>query len=233
VLPAGVTGMKITLVWAESWEVKRKSEKRLNIRILRILSKEGNLKVFKNLKKLATGIVFVVILTAISLAGCSSDVSQNQSSSSGQQSSTSVDEQSVGQTTQPQQPSSSGQEPAGSPGQQSPDASNMTAILSRAAEILGIASDDFIAAFNNTMPEGGAFGSVQQGQPSAPPSDQQGQPPAPPSVQQGQPSTPPSGQQMPQSQFMTEVYEKMALELDISADDIAEAIIQAEEELRK
>jgi len=109
---------------------------------------------------------------------------------------------------------------------------------------LGIASDDFIAAFNNAMPEGGAFGSIQQGQPPVPPSgqqgqppalpsDQQGQPPAPPYGQQGQPPAPSSGQQMSQSQFMTEVYERMAVELNISADDIAEAMTQAEEELRK
>lgn len=187
---------------------------------------------FRNIKRLATGITFVVILTTISLAGCSPDMSQNQSSSSGKQSSTSSDQGSTNQPTQ-QQPSSSGEQPSGSAGQQPPGASDMTAILNRAAEILGIASDDFIAAFNNAMPEGGAFGSIQQGQPSAPPSDQQGQPPALPSGQQEQPPTLPSGQQMPQSQFMTEVYEKMAAELNIFADDIAEAITQAEEELRK
>ena len=181
---------------------------------------------FRNLRKLATGIAFVVILISISLAGCSTNSAQNPSSSSGQQSSsTTSEQQSVNQSTQQQQP--------GSPGQQPPGASNMTAILTRAAEILGISSDDFIAAFNNAMPEGGASGSGQQGQPPTAPSGQQGQPPTPPSGEQGQPSTPPSGQQMSQSQSMTEIYEKMAVELNISADDIAKAMEQAEEELQK
>jgi len=188
---------------------------------------------FKNVKQLAAGITFVVILTTVSLAGCSSDVSQNQSSSSGQQSSTSSDEQSTNQSTQQQQPSSSGQQPSGSPGQQQPGASNMTAILTRAAEILGISSDNFIAAFNNAMPVGGPSGSGQQGQPPTPPSGEEGQMPISPSGQEGQPAAPQSGQQTSQAQFMTEIYEKMAAELNISADDIAEAITQAEEELQK
>jgi hypothetical protein len=192
--------------------------------------------VFRNLRKLATGIAFVVILISISLAGCSTNSSQNPSSSSGQQSSTSSDQQSVDQSTQQQQPSSSGQQPSGD--------LNMTAILNRAAEILGISADEFTTAFQNAMPEGGASGSGQEGQPSAPPSGQEGQPPAPPSGQEGQPATPPSGeegqppaapsgQQMSQSQFMTEIYEKMATELNISADDIAKAMEQAEKELQK
>jgi hypothetical protein len=98
----------------------------------------------------------------------------------------------------------------------------MTAILNRAAEILGISSDEFTTAFQNAMPEGGTSGSGQQGQPPTAPSGQQGQPP-----------TAPSGQGMSQSQFMTEIYEKMAVELNISADDIAKAMEQAEEELQK
>lgn len=94
------------------------------------------------------------------------------------------------------------------------------------------------------MPQGGPSGSGQQGQPATPPSGEQGEPPAAPSGEQGQPptppsgeqgqsSTPPSGQQMTQSQLMTDVYEKMAEELNISADDIASAMQQAEEELQK
>lgn len=167
----------------------------------------------KNLKNSARGIVFVVILISICLAGCSTNLSQNPSSSSGQQSDN--------RSAQQQQP--------GSPGQQPPGAVNMdavmTAILNRAAEILGISSDKFTAAFQNAqnaMPKGGASGSGQQGQP-----------PTAPSGQQGQPTTPPSGQQMSQSKFMTEIYEKMAVELNISADDIAKAMEQAQKELQK
>jgi hypothetical protein len=193
--------------------------------------------VFRNLRKLATGIAFVVILISISLAGCSTGSSQNTSSTSTQQSS----------STTSGQPSTNGatqQQQTNSQGQQQPGASNMTAILSRAAEILGISSEKLTTAFQNAMPQGGPSGSGQQGQPSTPPSGEQGEPPAspsgeqgqpptPPSGQQGQPSTPPSGQQMTQSQPMTGVYEKMAEELNISADDIASAMQQAEEELQK
>jgi len=185
--------------------------------------KEENKKVIKNLGKTAAAIAFVVILISICLAGCSTSSSQNPSSSSGQQSSSTTSEQQSDNQSARQQP--------GSPGQQPPGAS--TAILTRAAEILGISSDDFIAAFNNAMPEGGPFGSGQQGQSATPPSGQQGQPPATTSGQQGQPTTPPSGQQMSQSQSMTAIYEKMAEELNISADDIANAMEQAQEELQK
>jgi hypothetical protein len=194
-------------------------------------------KMSKSLRTIAIAVALVATLTGISLAGCSADSSQNSSSLSGQQSSGSSGQQSVNQSTQ--QPSSSGQQPSGSSGQQPPDVSNLDAILNRAAEILGISSDDFIAAFNNAMPAGGPSGSGQQGQPpTEPPSDQQGQQPPelPSGQQQGEPPAPPSGQQPSQSeppQFMTEVYEKMAAELNIAADDIAEAMTQAENELRK
>jgi hypothetical protein len=179
----------------------------------------------RSLRAITVAVALAATLTGISLAGCSSDVSQNQSSSSGQQSSTSS-QGSTNQATQ-QQPGSSSQQPSG--------AANMNVILTRAAEILGISSDDFIAAFQNAMPQGGPSGQGQPGQLPAPPSGEQGQPPMPPSGEQGQPPAPPSGQQPSQSsspQFMTEVYEKMAAELNISADDIAEAIAQAEKELQ-
>jgi hypothetical protein len=169
----------------------------------------------KNIRKLASGMALVLILTSISLAGCSADSSQRSSSSSGQQSSTSSGQGSTNQATQ-QQPGSSSQQP--------PGAANMNVILTRAAEILGISSDDFIAAFQNAMPQGGPSGQGQPGQPPMPPSGEQGQPPAPPSGQQPSQSSSP--------QFMTEVYEKMAAELNISADDIAQAIAQAEKELQ-
>lgn len=189
---------------------------------------------FKN-KKLAAGLALVVILTSISLAGCSSDVSQNPSSSSGQQPSASPEQKSINQSTQQQQPSSSDQQPSGSPSQQPPAAPNMTTVLNRAAEILGVPADEFTAAFQNAMP---SPQSGREGQPSAPPSGQQGQPPAPPSGQeQGQqPPAPPSGQQPSESgppQFMTDIYAKMAAELNISADDIAKAMTQAQKELQE
>jgi hypothetical protein len=169
----------------------------------------------RSLRTITLAVALAATLTVISLAGCSSDVSQNQSSSSGQQSSTSSGQGSTNQATQ-QQPSSSSQQP--------PGAANMNVILTRAAEILGISSDDLIAAFQNAMPQGGPSGQGQPGQPPMPPSGEQGQPPAPPSGQQPSQSSSP--------QFMTEIYEKMAAELNISADAIAEAIAQAEKELQ-
>jgi hypothetical protein len=190
-----------------------------------------------NLKKCAAATIFVVVLIGSCLAGCSASSSQNTTSATGQESSpAATGQQSTSQSAQQQKPGSQGQQP--------PGASNMTEILSRAAEILGISSEKLTTAFQNAMPQGGPSGSGQQGQPSTPPSGQQGEPPAAPSGEQGQPptppsgeqgqsSTPPSGQQMTQSQFMTDIYEKMAEELNISADDIASAMQQAEEELQK
>jgi len=113
----------------------------------------------------------------------------------------------------------------------------MTAVLTRAAEILGVAPDKFITAFENARPQGGPSDNGTQGQPPAPPSGQQQgeKPSAPPSGQQQgeQPPAPPSGQQQGNNQFMTEIATKMASELNISADKITAAISQAEQELSK
>ena len=168
----------------------------------------------KGTKKSATIIALVLILTNITLVSCSSDGSQNPPSSSEQQSSNLSGQQSTDQPKQQDQPSPTGQ-------LQPPTAPNMTEVLNRAAEILDISPDEFIAAFQNAMP-------------SAPPGQQQGKPPEHPEGQEGQP--PPASradQQMFQSEMMTEVYEAMAVELNVSADDIAEAITQAETELGK
>jgi hypothetical protein len=174
--------------------------------------KEDNNIMITSLKKSAAVTALVVILIGTFLTGCSASSSQTSSSSSGQQSSpTTSGQASTNESTQQQ---------ATPPGQQQFGGSNMTEILTRAAEILGISSDDFIASFQNAMPQGGPSRSGEQGQPPTAPSGQQGQPPT-------------SGQQMTQSQFMTDIYAKMAEELNISADDIANAIQQAEEELQK
>lgn len=167
----------------------------------------------KNPQKSAAAMAFAVILAVIILAGCGSSVTQTPASSSGQQSAT--------QPTQQQPSGSSGQKPDGAQGQQPPGgAQNKDAVMKRAAEILGIDEAKFTAAFKNAMP--------------APPSGQQGLPPATPSSgQQGQPL---SGAQQGQSpggaRDMTAIYEKMATELGISADDIAKAMAQAEQELK-
>jgi len=184
----------------------------------------------KNLKKSTLIIAFVVVLISISLTGCDSNSSQSTSSPTTQPSVDSSGQQSNNPSMQQQQPGHSGQS-------QSPNAPDMTAVLNRAAEILGISSDKFTTAFQNAMPKPSTD---QQEQPPAPPtgtpptgthpSDQQGQPPEPPT------GAPQSGQPKSQSenpQFMTDVYAKMAEELNISVDDISKAMTQAEEELKK
>lgn len=182
----------------------------------------------KSVKTVAAGMLLLIMLMGVILSGCGmTETYQNQSSSSGQQSSTSSGQQSTGQAAT-QQPNSSSQQPSGSPGQQPPGGIDNTEVLTRAAEILGISSDDFITAFQNAMPQGMPSGAGQQGQPPTSQSDQQGEPPTPTSGQQG----PPTGQGMSQSQLMTDIYEKMAEELNISADDITNAIQQATEELQ-
>jgi hypothetical protein len=184
----------------------------------------------KSVKIVAADMLLLIMLMGVILSGCgTTETYQNQSSSSGQQSST-PSGQSTGQAAT-QQPSSSAQQPSGSPGQQPPGGIDNTEVLTRAAEILGVSSDDFITAFQNAMPQGMPSGSGQQGQPPTSQSGQQGESPTPPSGQQGQPPTG-IGQGMSQSQFMTDIYEKMAEELNISADDIANAIQQATEELQ-
>ena len=122
------------------------------------ISRRKGRNLFRNLKKSGTIITFLVILTYFSLAGCSSNFSQNQFSSSRPQSSTSADPQSVDEPIQQQQPNFLSQQP--SPASR-------------------------------------------------------------------------SDQQMFQSEFMTEIYTKMAEELNISTNDIAETITQAETERGK
>jgi hypothetical protein len=132
-------------------------------------------------------------------------------------------------------------------GRQQFDNSGRTAVLTRAAQILGITSDKFITAYQNattavmgnfnhgwtgTPPSGMPFGG-QFGQPPAPPS---GSPPsgAPQFGQRGG-QRPPDGQFQPPTgvpQFITDIYNKMAIELGISAEVIASAMTQAENELR-
>ncbi len=167
---------------------------------------------FKDTRELAAGIAFLLVLTTVSLAGCSSGVPQSTPSSSTQEPSVQLGKQSADQSTKQQQPGPSGQS-------RPPNTPDRTAVLNRAAEILGISSDEFIAAFQNAMP-------------SAPPGQQGQQPPERPSGQEGGRPEPPSGQRM-SSEFMTEIYEKMSEELNITVDDIARAMAQAETEIEK
>ncbi len=175
----------------------------------------------KSLAK-AAGIVCAIAILAGSLSACGATDTQTQSSTPTQQTvstptqqtNTQTGGQSAGQSSQ--QPGT-GQRPAG--GQ------DMTKVLTRAAEILGVSSDKFITAFNNARPQPPSGAGQQE-----PPSGQQGEKPSePPSGQQGQP---PSGQQGQSGKgFMTETYTKMAEELGVSADKIEAAMNQAMQEL--
>jgi len=156
------------------------------------------------IKNFASAIACAVALLAGSLAGCGTAATQDQSASPAQQS---------GTTTVPQTTTQSGSEMSGQPTQPPPGMPDMTAVLTRAAEMLGVAPDKFITAFENARPQGGPPGDGQQGQPPAPPSGQQ----------PGQPGT----------QFMTEIATKMAAELNISADKIEAALSQAQQEISK
>ena len=170
----------------------------------------------KSLAKVA-GIVCAIAILAGSLSACGAADTQTQSSTPTQQTVSTPTQQTGtqtgGQSTwQASQQPGTGQRPAG--GQ------DMTKVLARAAEILGVSSDKLTTAFNNARPQ--------------PPSGQQGEKPSePPSGQQGEkPSEPPAGQQGQSGKgFMTDTYTKMAEELGISADKIEAAMNQAMQEL--
>ncbi|MFA5066196.1 MAG: hypothetical protein WC566_12145 [Dehalococcoidia bacterium] len=176
----------------------------------------------------AAGTVCAIAILVGSLSGCGTAETQNQSTTPSQQTVSTPSQQTTTQTNsqsgdQSSQQSAEGRQPP-SGGQ------DMTAILTRAADILGISSDKFITAFNNARPQAPS-GDGQHGQP---PSGQDGEPPAAPTGQQGEkPSESPSGQQQGKdgTGFMTEIYTKMADELGISADKIEAAMSQAMQEL--
>jgi hypothetical protein len=190
------------------------------------INKKGGNMTSKTLTK-AAGTVCAIAILAGSLSGCGAAETQTQSttptqqtvSTPSQQTTTQTGSQSADQSSQPaagQQPPSGGQD--------------MTKILTRAAEILGVDSEKFTTAFENARPQGGPSDNGTRGQP---PSGQSGEPPAAPTGQQGEkPSAPPSGQQGQDGKgSMTEMYTSMAEELGVSADKIEAAMSQAMQEL--
>ncbi len=183
------------------------------------------------LSKLPTKVTVIVVLAIIAIivmAGCGSNSSQSTPSSSEQsvqQSTQQTTQQSTQQSTQQttQQTTQQSTQQSGTqsgqqqpPSGQTPDNSKMDAVITRAAAILGVSADSFKKAFQNAMPQGRGSGSGQQGQP---PSGQQ-----PPSA--------PSGSSA-QGPDMTAIYTKMAAELNVTADAIAKAMAQAQQELQK
>ncbi len=183
------------------------------------------------LNKLPTKVTVIVVLAIIAtviMAGCGSNSSQSTPSSS-EQSVQQSTQQTTQQSTQQSGTQSGQQQP---PSGQAPDNSKMDAVNTRAAAILGVSADSFKKAFQNAMPQGGGSGSGQQGQPPAPtPGDNttghQGQLPS-----GQQPPAAPSGSSG-QGPDMTDIYTKMATELNVTADAIAKAMAQAQQELQK
>ncbi len=175
----------------------------------------------------AAGTVCAIAILVGSLSGCGAAETQTQSTTPTQQSVTTPSQQTTTQTGSQSADQSS--QPAA--GQQAPSGGqDMTKILTRAAEILGVDSEKFTAAFENARPQGGPSDNGTRGQPSSPPSGQSGEPPAAPTGQQGE--EPPSGQQGQDGKgFMTEIYTSMAEELGVSADKIEAAMSQAMQEL--
>lgn len=182
----------------------------------------------------------VAIVCAFALlAGCSTAAIPDQSSSPTQQSGSAEVQQTTTQATG--QPAS--QQPSSATGpQQPPKGLDMTAVLTRAAEILGVTPAKLITAFENARSQGqqgqppsGTGG--QQGQPPSGTGGQRGQPPSGSNMQGGQPPAPPSDNRTPLSgppmQDMTAIYTRIATELGLSATDVANAMEQAQKELMK
>lgn len=116
------------------------------------------------------------------------------------------------------------------------DNSQMNQVAARAAEILGMSEDVFLNAFqtamSNNMPE--SHGGEGQQPPQGEPPGSMGKPSQEPLEQPGgEPPEMQPGQQVGQGPAfeMEEIYEEMAGILGISADDIADAFEQAQQEL--
>lgn len=185
------------------------------------------------IRKVISGMALVTILSGTMLAGCSSTSSTSTSTEQATTPSTQQSTTSETQSTQSTSTQASGQTPNKS---QQPGNADMTKVLSRAAEILGVSADKFKTAFESAMPQG------QQGQSPSGSNGQGGQPPSPPSLPTDN-KTPMSGppglasdnrtQMSPPGQDMTTIYSKIATELGLSATDVANAMTQAQKELQK
>jgi hypothetical protein len=183
----------------------------------------------KPVKLLALIFIVTIVLAGLGLSGCSQADNSASSPSVQQPSSSSTPSSSTsGQTAAPA--GQQGNPSSGQRGSRGPGGQNMTQVLNKAADILGISEATFTSAYNDARTS--VFGSR--------PSGTRGQPPQRPSGSEnwsGQRSQPPSGGgsgQPPQgvSSMMTQVYAKMATALNISADKISAAMQQAMMELQ-
>jgi hypothetical protein len=180
-------------------------------------------KVMKILLSASMVVLIIALWVGCSSTSGSSTSGSNQSASSSTQNKPESTGQQTANPSDGQQP---GNRPMGGGNFQ------MNQVAVRAAEILGISEDEFLTAFqtamSNHMPEGP--GGEGQEPPQGEPPESMGEPPEqpegePPEMQQGQ-----QGGQGP-AFGMEEIYEEMAGILGISADDIADAFEQAQQEL--
>ena len=165
----------------------------------------------KSLKVLPIIFIIMVILAGLGLSGCSSGTGAQTSTPAVQQPSSSSTPSSS--TPSSSTPSSSGNgqanTPSGQRGSRGSGGSNMTAVLNKAADILGISESTFTSAFNDAQKS--VFGSQQPSGGSTP----SGQPPQHPSGSEnwsgqgrsgGQPPSGNGGGQQGASAMMTKVY---------------------------
>ncbi len=171
-----------------------------------------------------SAIVFTIVISLVLFSGCGVTNTTPATTSAAEQAAAESSGQAV------DNPPS--QQPGMPDHKYQPDNANIQAVLERAAEILNISSEEFIAAFQSAMP-------------TPPRGEQTGELPAPPAGQNGTQSPPQQGEQggeslvHPEGQVPVaggspgiplEIYSRMAEELGISADDIAEAMEQAQKE---
>ncbi|MHB8085356.1 MAG: hypothetical protein ACYDHZ_05995 [Dehalococcoidia bacterium] len=168
--------------------------------------------------------IIMVILAGLGLSGCSAGTGAQSSTPAVQQPSSSSAPSSSG--------NGQGDASSGQRGSRGPGGPNMSAILNKAADILGISESTFTSAFNDartsvfgSRPSGGRTGGGQS--PSGGPG---GPPPSENRTWGGQPPSGSGGGQP--SAMMTQVYAQMATALNISADKISAAMQQAFTESR-
>jgi hypothetical protein len=169
----------------------------------------------------------IIVLIMALWVGCSNS-SGSSTPGSNQPASSSAQNKpdSTGQQANPSGGQQQGNRPMGG------DNSQMNQVAVRAAEILGVSEDEFVAAFqtavSNHMPKGPGEGGQQP--PQSEPPESMGEPPEQP---EGEPPEMQPGQQGGQGPAfeMEEIYEEMAEILGLSADDIASAFQQAQQEL--
>lgn len=176
----------------------------------------------------------MIVLIMALWVGCSNTTDDSTSGSNQPSSSTTQNKPSSTsqQTANPSEGQQQGNRPMGG------DNSQMNQLAVRAAEILGVSEDEFVAAFQTAMSNHMSEGPGGEGQqpPQGEPPESIGEPlHESPEQSGGEPPEMQLGKQGGQGPAfdMEEIYEEMSEILGISADDIADAFEQAQQELNK